>query len=234
MSAQRTPEAHHPERLDRKALKGPDEFVVWTNRVASWAQANRSVVMALAGLAGVAVLGAALYAWQAARTADAAAEAFRVASASFTAGKYADAATAYEALATEHPATAFGRLALLYRGHCLAREGKPAEAAVAYEEFLSHAPDAAYLRQLALASQGRAYEASGNATAAREAFGDAAELSGPYRVDALLSYARLAEAAGDQGVAQDAYRKVLDENPDPETLAFVQRKVPQAAGTTGS
>jgi len=223
---------HHEERLDRKALKGPDEFVVWTTRIARWAQANQATVWGVAGAVTLVLLGAGVYTWRTARQNDAAAAAFRTASETFTAGQYAGAASGFETVAGDFPATAFGRLALLYRGHSLSREGKAADAALAYGEFLARSPDVDYLRQIGLTSQGRAYETSGDKQQAREAFAAAADIAGPYRVDALLAYGRLSEDAGDTTAAQDAYRKVLEENPDPETLALVQRKLPKAVPPT--
>lgn len=231
MSTQRIPGPHHQheERLDRKALKGPDEFVLWTTQVARWAQANQTTVWAVGGALALVLLGAGGYGWYTGRQNDAAAAAFRTASETFAGGQYADAASGFETLAAEYPGTTFGQLALLYRGHSLAREKKPADAAVAYGEFLARSPDADYLRQIGLTSQGHAYESAGEKQQARDAFAAAAEIDGPYRIDALLSYGRLSEDAGDRAAAEQAYRKVLDEDPDPETLAFVQRKLPKDA-----
>jgi tetratricopeptide (TPR) repeat protein len=226
VSAQRISESHPRERLDRKALKGPDEFVVWTTRAATWAQQHRNLVLTAGGVAAAGFLVAGLFAWQASRRADAAAEAFHHASVRFTAGQYGDAATQFDTLARDYPGTPFGRLALLYRGHSLARQNQPADAAVAYQEFLANAPDADYLRQLALTGLARSREQTGDAAGARESFERAAELEGPYRVDALLSLARLAEASGDGAAAEAAYRKALDADLDPETRAFVTKKVP--------
>jgi tetratricopeptide (TPR) repeat protein len=231
VSTQRIPGPHHQhdERLDRKALKSPDEFVLWTTQVARWAQANQTTVWGVGGALALVLLGAGAYTWYAGRQNDAAAAAFRAASETFISGQYANAATGFETTAGEYPGTTFGRLALLYRGHSLAREGKAADAAVAYGEFLARSPDADYLRQIGLASQGHAYESAGEKRQARDAFQAAAEIQGPYRIDALLGYGRLSEDAGDTAAAEQAYRKVLDENPDPETLAFVQRKLPPGA-----
>jgi tetratricopeptide (TPR) repeat protein len=231
VSTQRIPGPHHQheERLDRKALKGPDEFVLWTTQVARWAQANQTTVWAVGGALALVLLGAGGYRWYTGRQNDAAAAAFRTASETFAKGQYADAASGFETLAAEYPSTAFGQLALLYRGHSLTREDKPADAAVAYGEFLARSPDADYLRQIGLASQGHAYESAGEKQQARDAFAAAAEIDGPYRIDALLSYGRLSEDAGDAAAAEQAYRKILDEDPDPETLAFVQRKLPRDA-----
>jgi tetratricopeptide (TPR) repeat protein len=131
-------------------------------------------------------------------------------------------------VATEHAGTSFGRLALLYRGHSAARQEKPADAAAAYQEYLAQGPQADFLQQLALTGLGRARELTGDVAGARESFERAAELPGPYRIDALLAVARLAESAGDGAAAEAAHRKVLDAEPDPETRALVSRKLPPA------
>jgi predicted negative regulator of RcsB-dependent stress response len=177
------------------------------------------------GMAAVAVV-AALLGWQASSRTEAASNAFRLARSQFAAGEYANASGSFETLAREFPGTAFGRLAILYRGHSLLRQNEPKGAAAAYQEFLTHSLDATYVRQLALANLGQAQELLGETAEARASLAQASELPGPYRIDALLAYARLSEGAGDTAAAQAAYRKVLAENPDAETRTFVERRLP--------
>lgn len=224
------------KREERRFLKDPDEFVVWTTRLAIWAQANRTALVA-AGVALLVAIGTAgLLGWRSARQVEAASEAFRVAHAKFADRDYGSAAVEFEAVARDYPSTSFGRLAVLYRGHALLRSGDAAGAATAYQDFLARADGDPYLRQLALTNLSHAQEQSGAAEDARASASKAADLEGPYRVEALLIYARLSEAAGDAPAAQGAYRKILDDNPDAETKTFVQRRLaaqPEAGAPTG-
>jgi len=214
------------KRDERRFLKDPDEFVVWTSRLGAWAEQHRKTLTAAGGILLATVVGAGAVGWRSARRTDAASEAFRVARGKFAANDYGPASLDFEALVREYPGTSFGRLAILYRGHCLLRTGDAPAAATAYQDFLARSDGDPYLRQLALTNLAHAQEQSGAVGEARATAAHASDVDGPYRVEALLVYARLSEAAGDAAAAQGAYRKVLTENPDPETRTFVQRRLP--------
>jgi predicted negative regulator of RcsB-dependent stress response len=217
------------KRDERRFLKEPDEFVVWTARASAWAQQHQGMLTAAAGGLLLVVIVAGLVNWRSARQTDAASEAFRVARTKFAAKDYAPAAIEFDAVARDYPSTSFGRLAVLYRGHALLRSGDATGAAAAYQEFLARGEPDVYLRQLALTDLAYAQEQSGAATEARTTLAQAGDLAGPYRIDALLGYARLSQAAGDTAAAAEAYRKVLTENPDAETKTFVRRQLPAEA-----
>src|SRR5215813_13683552 len=123
-------------------------------------------------------------------------------------------------------AVAHGRLATLYRGHALSRQGDAAGAATAYTEYLATSPEPPYLRQEALVGLGHAKEATGDATGALEAYVQAGTLDGPYRTDALLSAARLHEAAGQGDFAREIYTRLLNEAAEPEVKALARSKLP--------
>jgi tetratricopeptide (TPR) repeat protein len=214
---------------ERKFLKEPDEFVVWTARATTWIGQNRGLMTAVGGGMAAVAMVAAVLGWQASSRTEAASNAFRLARTQFAAGEYAQASASFETLAREFPGTAFGRLAILYRGHSLLRQNESKGAADAYQEFLAHSLDANYVRQLALANLGQAQELLGEAAEARASLARASDIPGPYRIEALLAYARLSEGAGDAAAALAAYRKVLAENPDAETRTFVERRLPDEA-----
>jgi predicted negative regulator of RcsB-dependent stress response len=217
------------KRDERRFLKDPDEFVVWTVRAGGWAQRHQRALTAVGGALLLVVVTAGLLAWRTARQTEAASEAFRSARTKFAANQYEPAALEFEGVARDFPGTPFGRLAVLYRGHSLLRQNDAAGAAAAYQEFLARFSEDQYVRQLALTNLGLAQEQLGDASAARGTLAQATEMDGPYRIDALLAYARLSQAAGDSAAAEQAYRKVLEENPDAETRRFVQGMLPAAA-----
>ena len=224
------------KREERRFLKDPDEFVVWTTRLGVWAQTHRTTLLGVGAVLLVAIAAGGLLGWRSARQTEAASEAFRVARAKFASRDFSAAALDFDAVARDYPSTSFGHLAVLYRGHCLLRSGDAGGAATAYQEFLARDDGDPYIRQQALTDLSYAQEQTGAADQARASAAKAGDLDGPFRVEALLIYARLSEAAGDTPAAQGAYRKILDANPDAETKTFVQERLPaqpEASPPTG-
>src|SRR5437773_8300658 len=159
--------------------------------------------------------------------------AFRSAQESFDEGKFQEAAQGFAYVAERYPGAPFGRLAVLYRAHALARQGDQAAAATAYGEYLASTAVPDYLRQEALVGLARAKEAAGDMAGALDAYTQAGALPGAYRDDALLSAARLEQAAGHAERAQAIYAGLLKDAADPATKAFVAAKVPGAARPAG-
>src|SRR5206468_4321464 len=81
---------------------------------------------------------------------------------SFDEGKFQEAAQGFAYVVERYPGAPFGRLAVLYRAHALARQGDQAAAATAYGEYLASAAVPDYLRQEALVGLARAKEAAGD------------------------------------------------------------------------
>src|SRR5439155_844024 len=75
-----------------------------------------------------------------------------------------------------YPGAPFGRLAVLYRAHALARQGDQAAAATAYGEYLASAAVPVYLHQEALVGLARAKEAAGDTAGALDAYTQAGAL----------------------------------------------------------
>jgi TolA-binding protein len=199
-------------KVRRKDLKKPDEFETLTGQAVAWAQVHRSLVLTVAAGALVLALGfLALGRWRDERNA-AAGAAFRDAHASFEAGRFTDAARAFADVESGYPRTPFGRLAGLYRGHALARQGDPAGAATAYGEYIATSPPSDYLRQEALTGLARAKEATGDTGGA------------------LLGAARLHEAAGEVEKAREIYTALLKDASDPELHALLTAKLPAVGG----
>src|SRR5437867_3679598 len=158
----------HAKRIKvrRKDLRKPDEFETLTGQALDWADDNRTLVGAVLGtivIVALVVLGVGR--WRSSQH-EAAAASFRVAYASFSAGKFAEAAPSFAEVAETYPGAPFGRLARLYRAHALARQGDGAGAVIAYQEYLASTPESEYLRQEALTGLGHAKEATADASAA--------------------------------------------------------------------
>jgi len=213
-------------KLNRKALREPDEFQTLTGQVGAWAQANATLLVGIAA----AVLDVAAVAggvsWYRARRADAAAAQFRTADAQFQGGHFAEAADAFTTLGRDYGGTQYGRLASLYEGHALARKPDPSGAAAAYSAYLASSPETEYLRQEALQGLGQAREAGGDAKGAQEAYEQAAAIDGPFQTDARVAVARLYEAAGQSDKAREVYLAILKDSPTGSVRALLEAKIP--------
>jgi hypothetical protein len=220
-------------KLDRKALREPDEFQTLTSEVAAWAQANRTALVAVAAAAVVIAAVGAGVSWYRARQAAAAAVRFQSAHDEFQASRWAEAAEAFAGLGRDYPGTGYGRLAALYQGHALLRKPDPAAAAAAYGDFLAASPPTDYLRQEALMGLGAAREASADAPGAREAYEQAAATDGPFRSDARLSLARLYEAGGQPDKAKELYLAVLKDSPSGFARTVLEAKIPADVAAAG-
>ena len=156
---------------------------------------------------------------------------------SFQAGSTPTAATAVRRRGARRPARRSDAWRRSIRGHALRKQGDRAGAASAYTEYLSDVPARDYLRQQALIGLGRAKEATTDASGALDAYVQAADLEGPFRVEALLAAGRLHEAAGRLQQARELYVRVLkDGNPDPELRTMLLAKLPAGfeAGQTAT
>ena len=214
------------EKIDRKTIAAPDEFQVASSQALSWIQTHRSAL--IAGAVGILVAGGvgAFASSQRQQAHSAAAVAFRDAHKQFADNKFAEAATAFQQVATQGAGTPFAALAVLYRGHALARQGDSAGAAAAYQEYLGSGP-VDYLRQQALLGLGTAKEASGDAAGALEAYNQSRVITGPLQSDAGLGAARLEEAQGHADAARAIYAELLkDSGLDAAIRSQIVGKVP--------
>ena len=212
-------------KIRRKDLRKPDEFETLTGEALDWAGQHRSLLVG--AVVVVLTLGLAGLAFSRWRTSQNEAAALRFGSAHevFDGGRFGEAAEAFAALARDYPRTPSGRLAPLYRAHAIARQGDASAAATAYGEFLAASGRPGYLTQEALTGLGRAKEASGDSEGALEAYTRAGALEGPFRTDALLSAARLHEAAGHADQARDIYAGLLKDASEPDLRALLRSKL---------
>jgi len=198
-------------KLDRDALKGPDEFTLVVRRVLSWSKAHQRILVAGAAALAVIVVVASVTTWNRSRARREAADEFRRAHAAYVAGRFTDAARAFDDLQRDHPSTAFGRFAALYHAHALRAAGKAAAAAQAYDSFLAADDTPPEYEQLALLSLGQLREDAGKAADAVELYQRASGLDGPYSLDAEISTARLQLGLGRRDDAKTTYERILPE-----------------------
>ncbi len=215
-------------KINRKDIRQPDEFESLATLSALWARRHQSLLAACVGAVVVVGVLALLVARSRAARTEAAAIDFRTAHTLFEARKFREAGDAFAALGQSAGSTAFGRLAGLYRGHALARQGDAAGAATAYTEYLAKSPEASYLRQEALAGIGRAKESGGDAAGALDAYTQAAALDGPFKTDAMLAAARLQEASGQTEAARATYARLMTVARDADLRALLAAKLPPA------
>ncbi len=229
MGKQGMAEAKH-YKLHRKELRDPDVFQERTAQAVDWLRDNQTVVVAV--VSAVVAIGAVVMGigWYSARQAQAASTRLASAESLFEAKKYAEAATEFTAVGSEYPSTPSGRLAGLYKARALAAQPDAAAAVTAYNEYLAGSPATDYLRQEALIGLGRAQEAAKDNTAAMDAYGKAAEVSGPFRTGAQMALARLEDATGNADKARALYVELLKApDLDGDSRQYILNRVPSDA-----
>jgi tetratricopeptide (TPR) repeat protein len=197
------------EKLDRDALKGPDEFTLAVRWVVERARTHRrSLTVGITVVATVVIVGS-IVTWNRARQTQQAAEQFRQAHAAFREARWGDASQAFEDVARDYSSTPFGRFAMLYQGHALRAEGARDAAALAYEAFLASGELAPEFRQQALVALGQIREDAGQRETAVDFYERAAGIAGPYRLEAEMASARLQLDLGRRDDARATYERIL-------------------------
>jgi len=220
------PESAKRVKIRRKDLRGPDEFETLTGETLAWAQGHQTPLIVGGVVLLAIVVGALLVMRSRAIHAREAAGQFQQAQGQLASGSAATAATQFEALEQNAAGTPFGRLAGLYRGHALLKQGDGAGAVGAYTQYLSTASVPDYLRQQALLGLGRAKEIAGDAAGAHDAYLEAEKLDGPARADASLGVARMLETQGQADQARAIYARLVKESPEGWLRSFAEAKAP--------
>jgi hypothetical protein len=198
-------------KIRRKDLRRPDEFVEFTGRAWQWVLDNRKATITLA--VSVVVLVAAVSGFRRYRSYRefAAAEAFRKATALLAEGDATAAVAAFEAVPR---VGAYAVLANLYRGQAALKDGDASTAADAFRSVASDSEMPPYLRQRALYGLARALAEQDDTAGALARYEEAANLPGPFNVDARLAAARLSQAQGDSSKARVLYERALTDAED--------------------
>jgi outer membrane protein assembly factor BamD (BamD/ComL family) len=213
------------QRIRRKDLRQPDEFVTLSRQAVNYVEAHRTPVLFVIGT--LVLLLAAILAFRAVRASReaSAAQAYVQAHALLDDKKYSEAAVAFQQISDGYSSTGYADLALLQAANASMLGGHPAEAAVAYQKFLDANPPTDYLRQLALVRLGEALEQSDKPADAAHAYASAVDLQGPYGEEALAGQARTAEISGDTTAAKDLYGRFLQKYPESDRAALVTSRL---------
>lgn len=198
-------------KIRRKDLRRPDEFMEFTGRAWQWVIDNRKATITVA--VSVVVLLAAVSGLRRYRNYRefAAAEAFRKATALFVEGDATGAAAAFEKVPR---VGAYAVLADLYRGQAALNDGDATAAADAFRLVASEPETPPYLRQRAIYGLARALAEQGDTAGALVHYEEAANLPGPFNVDARLAAGRLSHAAGDSAKARTLYELAVSDAED--------------------
>lgn len=208
--------ARTEQRLTRKDLRQPDEFLTLSRQLMAFVEDNRTAVMAALGAVIVLLLAIVAYRMISQSREASASAAYTAARGLLTDKKYGDAAVKFDQVASQYGGTNYGTLAILERGNALLLADQASDAATAYERFLQSSPPTEYLRQLAHSQLGYAQEKLGKQADAERSFTTAASEPGPFVAESLFGAARNAEASGNADKAKDLYMQLLDKHPTSE------------------
>jgi len=219
-------------KIRRKDLRGPDEFETLTGETFVWAQQHQTTLV-VAGVALLAIaVGLILVSRSRASRLQEADLQFQQAQAQLERGSAATAATLFESVEQNASGTSYGRLAGLYRGHALLKQGDGAAASTAYTQYLSTASAPDYLRQQALIGLGRAKELTNDLSGAQDAYLQAEKTDGPATAEASLGVARMLEAQGQADQARAIYARLATDAPEGWIKSYAAAKAPGLEATT--
>ena len=201
------------DRMDRKELRQPDEFVTATTGALEWARKHANTVLAVAGGLLAILLGIGFYnSQQAARLHDSNSD-LSSGLASFRSEDFAVASTQLDQVATQWKSEAVGPLAGVMAANSRLRAGD-ADGAIAALGALDDAGLPHYIRQQRALVWASALEAKGDWAAAAAKYAEAAAVEGPYSGEALVGEARSRARNGDTDAAAKLYRRIVEEYPD--------------------
>jgi hypothetical protein len=209
-------------KIRRKDLRRPDEFMEFTGRAWQWVLDNRKATIAVAVSVVVLLLAVSGFRRYKSYREFAAAEAFRKATALFAEGDTTAAVAAFEAVPR---VGSYAVLADLYRGQAALKDGDASAAAGVFRLVASESETPPYLRQRAIYGLARALEEQGDSAGALAHYEEAANLPGPFNVDARLAAARLSQAAGDSLKARALYELAVNDAEDSGPVQDDMRKL---------
>jgi len=198
----------------------------------SFFNANRTAVIAAAGV--LAVVAAALAGWDfyASRQNRRAAEEYATAVNLYHDGKYKEALDALKRLET-YKTSIYSRLGLLYTANTETALQDPAKAAAALRRLIANQPSEPIVRQTAFLSLGYAQEQAGQFGEAVSSFTEAEKMGGPLKGEASLGKARCSALAGDLKEALASYRAYVRDNPSADRINVVALRIQELEAKIG-
>lgn len=213
------------ERVSRKSLKAPDEFMTLTGQGLEWLQKNRTMVTWVAcGIVALIVALSLNASFRAARAREANDDLSRALSA-FRNDDMATATTALKEVADRWSGSVQGQIATGIRPSAELRSGSRDTVAADAQTALQTTPDLpAYLHQQMRLTWAVALEEKSQWKEAAEKYAEAAAGSGPYRSLAVLGEARTRAQLGEKERARELYQKYVEEFPDVPDREMIEAK----------
>jgi hypothetical protein len=213
------------QRVSRKELRAPDEFVTVTSQAIDWLQKNRTTATWVAGGVIVLILGLTLNSgFRSARAREANDDLGRA----LVALRNNDMATATAQLkevADRWSGSVQGQIAASLKPSAELRSGTRDTVAADAQAALQATPDLPpYMHQQMRLTWAVALADSGQWKEAAEKYGEAAAGSGPYRSLAILGEARAREQLGEKERARELYQKYVEEFPDVPDREMIEAK----------
>jgi len=200
------------KRITRKQLRQPDWFQVSSGNALEYFSRHQGLV--IAALAGVLLLGAAIWGWQLfkQRQNAAAAREFTKAMELYQSEKHGDAIAAFENVKS-YRWSRYAVLAHLYLANSyLAINDLDRAVSDAQRSLAATRPNSLY-RQIALITLATAEEQKKQCKVAIEHYSAAQNIGAALQSRAILGKARCAEELGDAKTALAAYKEYLNDNP---------------------
>ncbi|RME26992.1 MAG: hypothetical protein D6806_05345 [Deltaproteobacteria bacterium] len=222
------------DKVSKKELKQPDEFVSLATRTYKWIQSNWKLIVATGVAVVLAVVAVQVFQYVRQRKEGQASALFveakkvldspvssagedqsKPGSYSSEKEKLSAALELMEKVVKDHDGTRTADLARYYIGEINMRLGNHEKARKAFERYLAEAGDDADFAPFAVEGLGLAYEAEGKLEEARKHFEKLTKPPFDLQPDrGLYHLARIAHQKGDEGKAKELLEKLLDEYPD--------------------
>jgi tetratricopeptide (TPR) repeat protein len=202
----------HRQKIRRKDLKQPDEFMTVAYTVEDFIENHLNKV--ISGVVAALILAAVFFLiyQHTVSVRQKAAEQFYEGFSALNSKDYKSAEQKYDALIAEHPSSAAASLARFYLGLAYFNSGDLPHARQSLEEYTQGEAQHS-LRELALMDLGVVYEQMGEYAKAAGTYRQAAAINGPQANNAQVAVARVLQLAGKRDAAIKAYQDFLKANP---------------------
>ncbi|MDP7385259.1 MAG: tetratricopeptide repeat protein, partial [Nitrospinota bacterium] len=182
-------------KIDRRALRRPDEFITRSAKVIKYVQVNKKKVLLIVG--GVLVVFVAVFAYRMYQGGQEARASSLVSMAIEGFGKYPTNSAPFERIIHGYSGTRGARLAGLYLAHSLHRKGEAERAAKAYQKLTEDSAAPELLRTEAILGRGYAFVTLKRCKEAESAFKQTPAKAGLAQQQAQLAIGQCYELKGE-------------------------------------